>query len=68
MRFSDDYDPTLPGVHVFVDLLLEFSENFRVDVEEHSDSEEQLVVMSVKMFPVAFVKEHFGVKFLLLRP
>ena len=64
--FSDKRE--LPGVHVFVDLLLEFSENFRVNVEEHSDSEKQLVVVSVKMFPVALVKEHFGVKFLLLRP
>ena len=53
---------------MFVDLLLEFSEDFRVNVEEHSDSEKQLVVVSVKMFPVALVKEHFGVKFLLLRP
>ena len=39
-----------------------------MDVEEHSDSEKQLVVVSVKMFPVALVKEHFSVKFLLLRP
>ena len=58
----------LPGIHVLVDLLLELSEDLRVDVEEHSDSEKQLVVVSVKMFPVALVKEHFGVKFLLLRP
>ena len=39
-----------------------------MDVEEHSDSEKQLVVVSVEMFPVTLIKEHLGVKFLLLGP
>lgn len=67
-RFICQKSGKLPGVQVFVDFLLEFSEDLLVDVEQHSDPEEQLIVVSVQMLPVTLIKEHFGVKFFLLGP
>ena len=53
---------------MLVDLGLVLSKDFIVDVEQHPDSEQKLVVVSVQMLPVAFVKEHLRVILLLLSP
>ena len=53
---------------MFVDLGLVLSEDFVVDVEQHSDSEQEFVVVSVKMLPVTFVQEHLRVVLLFLSP
>ena len=53
---------------MFVDLVLVFSEDFVVDVEQHSDSEQKFVVVSVKMFAVTFIKEHLRIILLFLSP
>ena len=53
---------------MFVDLRLELSKDFVVDVKQHSDSEQKFVVVSVKMLPVAFVQEHLRIVLLFLSP
>ena len=53
---------------MFVDLRLELSKDFVVDIEQHSDSEQKFVVVSVKMLPVALVQEHFRIVLLFLSP
>ena len=54
----------VPGSGVFVYLRLELAQDLVVDVEEHPDPEEELVVVSVQVFPVALVQEHLRVVFL----
>ena len=56
----------VPGCGVFVYLGLVLSQDLVVDVEEHPDPEEELVVVSVQVLPVALVQEHLRV--VLLRP
>ena len=51
----------VPGCGVFVYLGLVLSQDLVVDVEEHPDPEEELVVVSVQVLPVALVQEHLGV-------
>ena len=58
----------VPGCGVFVYLRLELAQNLVVDVEEHPDPEEELVVVSVQVFPVALVQEHLRVVFLRSSP
>ena len=53
---------------MFVDLRLELSKDFVVDVKQHSDSEQKFVVVSVKMLPVALVQEHLRIVLLFLSP
>ena len=53
---------------MFVNLRLELSKDFVVDVKQHSDSEQKFVVVSVKMLPVAFVQEHLRIVLLFLSP
>ena len=54
----------VPGCGVFVYLGLVLSQDLVVDVEEHPDPEEELVVVSVQVLPVALVQEHLRVVFL----
>ena len=56
----------VPGCGVFVYLRLELAQDLVVDVEEHPDPEQELVVVPVQVFPVALVQEHLRV--VLLRP
>ena len=58
----------VPGCGVFVYLRLELSQDLVVDVEEHPDPEQELVVVSVQVLPVALVQEHLRVVLLSTRP
>ena len=45
-----------------------FAKNLVLDVVEHPDPVQVLVVVSVEVFPVALVEEHLCVVFLILNP
>ena len=53
---------------MFVDLSLVLPENFIMDVKQHSYSQQELVVVAVKMLPITLLQEALCVIFLLLCP
>ena len=53
---------------MFVDLSLVLPENFIMDVKQHSYSQQELVVVAVKMLSITLLQETLCVIFLLLCP